>query len=469
MNNIIEINPDKSIYKTDTNDIQYLSEVQVTKRRDNEFPMILIKDRGYMHMHANGFLLTRYHHQSFIDEKLRSVTLKTIANYADHIRYWLNICALLGKSYLYADYIFLLNVLKTLREDDIAESSLAQYIATWRLFYKYLDVIDVPHQMDLPDKIIISRLISDAEEQGDLLNYTRHSKKTTVTVDPLIDSRRIIKRSSYISQVLSKEQLRSFISELRKDDVIYGVMAKVQFDTLLRINELITYFPHTRNNRNPDWECWGEMYLHSKQTQKLSFIGKGKERSIDIDIRTMQIIEDRYLSSKRPDSDIPLYDERKRKFITEYLESKEGHSSHFSHDSDVLWLTKEGRPVSTGMYQEAFRKAAKILKASGVIPKHINLRPHSMRHTGATLRLVKYRETTGVAIHVDNDGDIHSFLQNLLGHENMSTTHRYIRTVRDKTFSNLAMKTIINNEEVWANEIEDNPALKKGVNAIKSG
>jgi site-specific recombinase XerD len=468
MTNIIEMNPDKSIYKTDINDIQSRSEVKIAKRRDNGFPIILIKGRGYMHMHANGFLLSRYHHPSSIDEKLNQATLQTIINYADHIRYWLNICALLEKSYLYADYQLLQNVLKTLREEGVEEASLSQYIKTWRLFYKYLDAVDVPHHMDLPAKIKVSRMISDAESQGDFLNYTRRYNKTTVTLDPLIDSRRIIKYSSFISQVLSKEQMRALISELRKTDVIYGVMAKVQFDTLLRINELITYFPHTGNDLTPDFKCWGEMHLNRQQTQKLYFIGKGRaKRSIDIDIRTIQLIEDNYLTSKRPSSDIPLYNERKHKFLTKYLKSKDGHKSSFTHNSDVLWLTEEGRPVSIGMYQEAFRNASRSLTASGIIPAHIHVRPHAMRYTGATLRLVNYKKETGVDIHVDNDGDIHAFLQDLLGHSDMKTTHRYIRTVRDKTFSNLARKTIIKNEELWVDELSVNNAMKKGVDAIK--
>ena len=99
---------------------------------------------------------------------------------------------------------------------------------------------------------------------------------------------------------------------------------------------------------------------------------------------------------------------------------------------------------------------------------YINVRPHAMRHSGASHRLVKYRDETGVDIHIDNAGDIHAFLKDLLGHEDMDTTYRYIRTVRDKTFDSLAIKTIIRNEDMWEDEINKNPALKKGVEAIKT-
>ncbi|GAC32307.1 tyrosine-type recombinase/integrase [Paraglaciecola polaris] len=444
-------------------------EVEVKPRRDNDFPIVLIKGRGKLHKHANGCLLARHYHPTFFDSELEQTTPVTINNYADHIRQWLNTCALLKTSYLYADYNFLLTVLNTLRDSGLQENSLANYITTWRLFYEYLDVLNVPHRMDLPKKIKKKRILSDAENQGDYLNYTRKDNTAKVTVDPLIDQGRIIKRSSYISQVLSKSQMKELISELRKNDVVYGVMAKVQFDTLLRITELIDYFPHTSNALNPNFKCWGEMHIGNLQEQEFNFIGKGQyQRNISLDIRTLKLIEDKLITAKRTGSDTPIYDERKHKFLTKYLETKDGKKSRYEANTDVLWLTENGHPVSKGMFQQAFRDASMILKEKGIIPSHIHVRSHAMRHTGATLRLVKYKKETGVDIHTDNDGDIHAFLQNLLGHTSMSTTHRYIRTVRDKTFSNLAAKTIIRNEELWDEEIKNNSTLKKGVDAIKS-
>jgi integrase len=480
MNNIIYINPNNSSHKSEKKDFQSHQKVSIAKRRDTDFPIVTIKDRGYIHMHANGFLLTRYNHPSIIDEILQQsnnqhiplshVTKQTIQNYAEHIRYWLNICALLETSYLYADYNFLQKVLMVLREDNVAEGSLSQYISTWRLFYKYLEALGVPHQMDLPDKVSVSRMLSDAEQSGDFLNYTRKSNNTTVTVDPLVDASRIIKHASYTSQVLTQAQMKELISELRKIDIIYGVMAKVQFDTCLRISELVNYFPHTSNPLNPKFKCWGEMHVEGIQEQKFNFIGKGQiKRDIEIDIRTLELIETKFLTAKRPNSDISLYTERKHKFLTYYLQTKLGKESKYTYDSDILWLTENGHPVSNDMYRDAFREASIVLKKKGIIPSHIHVRPHAMRHTGATLRLVNYREETGVDIHVKNDGDIHTFLQKLLGHSEMATTHKYIRTVRDKTFSNLAYKTIIKNEEVWDDELKKNPALRKGVDAIKNG
>ena len=443
-------------------------EVEIVKRKDNKFPMILHKDTGRLHQHASQFLLTRYYHPSFIDEELAQITMVTAQNYADHVRYFLNICALLGKSYLQIDREFFDTILVMMRQEGTEESSISNYVASWRNFYKYLDKMNVRHQLTLPAKVSAKRALSEAESRGDFLNYTRKSNDVSFNKDPLINTKRIKQKSSYISQVLTITEMKSLISELRSIDLVYGVMAKVQFDTALRISEMLNYFPYDSNEMNPDFLNWGEMHMNKMQFQKFNFIGKGdKDREIDIDIQTIKLIEDKYLSHKVPGSDITAYTQRKLKFMTDYLSSKDGTKSKYTLDSDVLWLIEDGTPVSKNMYQKAFREARAALQSKGLVPKHVNVRSHAMRHSGVTHRLIKYRNETGVDIHIDNAGDIHAFLQGLLGHDQMDTTYRYIRTVRDRTFSNLAQRTIIRNEDLWEDEIKKNPALKKGVEAIK--
>lgn len=469
MSNVVNLPKDDADAHSSGTDKYLLSEVSVTKRTDSKFPIVLIKDTGLLHEHANEFLLMRFNHPSFIDEELEEITETTLKNYADHIRYWLNICSLLDTSYLSANYSFMTSVLKTMRVEGTEEGSISNYVSTWRLFYKYLDKVNVPNLMDLPSKVSTKRMLSDAEQEGDFLNYTKESTETEYEKDPLIDDKRIKRVSSYNSQVLNIEQMRALISELRKIDVVYAVMAKVQFDTCLRLNELITYFPHTSNTLNPKFMSWGEMYTKDIRHQTLKFIGKGQiEREIDVDIQTMKLISDKYLTAKMPNSDITIYADRKLKFQTTYLSTKAGKDSRYKIDSDILWIKEDGTPISKSMYQKAFRDARKALYQKEILPLNINVRPHAMRHTGASLRLVKYRQETGIDIHIDNDGDIHAFLKGLLGHEKLSTTHKYIRTVRNQAFSNLALKTIIRNEDLWVDEIAKNSTLRKGVESIKA-
>lgn len=476
MSNIIPFNSTDNDDAKVENDVKSLRAlkaqiglVEVVKNKSNNFPIILCKGTGYLHQHANEFLIIRAKHKSFFNKKIVSPTKVTLSNYADHIRYWLNICAYLEESYLQVDEKFFEDVLDRMRDEGTEESSIRQYVGTWRQFYDFLHLSHVDCNMILPDKITNKREKSEAENKGDLINYTKKSNKAEYDHDPLIDESRLKQTKDYSSQVLSMSQMRELISELRKIDVVYGVLAKVQFDTLMRIEEILNYVPYQQNRLNPNFMSWGQMHLQGIDSQPLNFIGKGqKSRTLDIDIQTLALIEEQYISAKLKDSDITIYSKRKSVFLDKYLNSSDGKNSNFTPTSDVLWLSESGYPVSAYMYQEAFRNAVKQLRERGIIQANLRVRPHAMRHTGATLRLVKYHDETGVEIEIHNDGPIHQFLKDLLGHEKMETTHRYIRTVTKLKIGYLAKKTIITNEEVWEQEIQNNSALKKGVDAIKN-
>ncbi|KGJ89615.1 site-specific integrase [Colwellia psychrerythraea] len=446
-----------------------------------KLPM-LVCDFGFLHEHANNFLLTRYNNPDFFNvlvkknagrKAFKSITLITMNNMADHMRNWLNICAHQGCSYLDVNMDFFNTVLKIMRDSDdddfVAESSIAVYLETWRLFYEYLDLMNINHNIEFPAKIRQERERSKEEDNSDILNHTRRNNKSTILIDPLLDNKRMKKITNYTSQVLTEYQLQQLIIELNKIDRVYAVMAHVQLDTLMRINEVVHHFPYKGNSRNPNWMNGAQMMLSVKTSQPLSFIGKGQvDREIDVDIRTMKLIENKYITAKSKGSDITIYDQRKNLFLTKYLTSKNGKESKYSSTSDVLWLSASGRPISKAMYRKAFSKAAKALRNRGIIDCRIYLRPHGMRHTGATLRLIKYSKETGVKICTGNIDPIHIFLQDLLGHASQKTTKLYISTITKLKIGNLAKKTILKHEDLWADDIKNNPMLAKGVDAIKS-
>ena len=64
--------------------------------------------------------------------------------------------------------------------------------------------------------------------------------------------------------------------------------------------------------------------------------------------------------------------------------------------------------------------------------------------------------------------DIHAFIQELLGHVQPETTARYIETVGKLKIGDLALKTILRQENFWEEELIKNSPLAKGVSAIKS-
>lgn len=486
-NHLKLISTTSNVNKYHYNDIQQkvmksqVESVSKVQSKLTKLPM-LFTESGYLHDNANDFLLTRYHNHNFFNQlcennpgrkSFSSISLVTLNNYTDHIRNWLNICASQGVSYLEVDVYFLEAVLEIMRDpeedDNVLESSILNYISTWRLFYEYLDLMNISHKMEMPDKIRQERNTSRAEDNSDVLNYTHKDRKSVYFDDPLIKNDKIVKTRNYNNQALTTYQFGCLLKELRKIDVVYELMAKTQLDTLMRINEITHYFPYSKTRENPDWYNYGEMKINQLDLQPLKFIGKGqKERLIDVDIRTMKYISDRYLTVKESGYDTTIYDQRKHLFLLNFLPSKSGLKSNYTIKSDVLWLNKHGKPVSKTMYRNAFQQVAKILRNKNIISSRIFLRPHCLRHTGATLRLIKYGEETGIDICTANIDDIHIFLQDLLGHANQTTTQLYISTVRKLKIGDLSKKTIMTNEDIWKEELEINPHLKKGVDFIKS-
>ncbi len=488
MENIIQLNKtntDKPSH--DYNNIQQKiikaqnESISKVQSKNTKLPM-LFTESGFLHEHANDFLLTRYNYFQFFNalceknpgrKSFSSISLVTLNNYADHIRNWLNICSSQGMSYLEVEIDFLDAVLEILRDpeddDDIEEISISNYISTWRLFYEYLDLMKINHKMEIPKKIRQERNKSKHEDNSYMYNYTDKTKKSVFFDDPLIENRKILKIRNYNNQALTNQQFNYLLKELKKIDVVYEVMAKCQLDTLMRINEITHFFPYGKTKLNPDWKNYARMKQTGLDLQPLNFIGKGQiKRNIDVDIRTMKFLEDKYLTAKEKGSDITIYEQRKQQYLMNYLQSKSGKKSGYGGKTDVIWLNKQGRPVSKTMYRNAFKKVAEILRNKGVISSRIFLRPHGLRHTGATLRLIKYSETTGVDICTANIDDIHIFLQGLLGHADQATTQLYISTVTKLRIGDLGKKTIHTYEEDWKDEIAKDQNLRRGIDKIKS-
>jgi integrase len=485
MNNVYEFptSPSKSDI-TRYRYIQQQAEVSqteaITKVQSGDTGLpILITSSGFLHEHANNFLLTRFFHFDFFNQLVelnsrkktfKKVTINTLNNYADHIRNWLNICESQGVSYLEVDEAFLNGVLEIFRDPDlddnempITERSIENYVDTWRLFYNYLSLMKISHKMTFPNKVTKTRDKTDAEKNSDMYNYA-HSSTTTYQDDPLIKNSRIIKIKNYASQALTEYQFNMLLEELGKIDLVYKIMAKVQLDTLMRINEIVHYFPYEANNLNPDWMNFAMMRQSNMDFQVLHFIGKGQiKRNIDVDIRTMKFIDDYYLTAKLENinADVTIYDYRKSLFLSNFLKSKHGKKSNYNYSSDIIWLTKTGRPVSKTMYRNAFKKAAKILRATGIINMRTIIRPHGLRHTGTTLRLVKYGEETGIDISVSNIDDIAAFLRELLGHCDENTIRLYISTVRKLPIGELGKKTMHEYKDKFGTGLHKHPSVQK--------
>lgn len=84
-------------------------------------------------------------------------------------------------------------------------------------------------------------------------------------------------------------------------------------------------------------------------------------------------------------------------------------------DGDRIFLSIRGK----ALYDSAFRKQLKILRDSNGLPQHMT--PHAFRHSFATHLL-------------SESGDLRT-IQELLGHENLSTTQRYTKIDTKRLFA----------------------------------
>ncbi|RQW62056.1 site-specific integrase [Vibrio viridaestus] len=120
----------------------------------------------------------------------------------------------------------------------------------------------------------------------------------------------------------------------------------------------------------------------------------------------------------------PLLDERLKLWRKKY---NKGIKSY----PDCLWLTETGKPVNPNDVQAAFRQAREeIQETNDTFPM---VTPHWLRHTFACGLISNYCDKLGIEIDPDNEVQLHQIHQSvtdLLGHKDMATTERYIRTIK---------------------------------------
>lgn len=388
-------------------------------------PFPYYSDDGEVQKDLLGFLLCRYYHYSrLINFKeihsLNSVTPTTIRQVAHRVAFLLNRLEENQDSegnpepihYLEATYQHIAQLIQHLYENESWKGeSLVNYVSSWRLFYEFLTLENISHNLVFPDKILNHRKVD--KDDYFLSHTSSFSPLETVEIESAVPWRYRVQVDDYKDSIISMNDWFKLYNALNEDDVVYATMAATIMQTFLRIAGILQ-FPLSPTEMNPHWKRYIEMERNSDEFQYLYYISKGqKVKRCQVHLCTMKLIHSDYIDS--------VYDERFKLYQENYVKSKHAKKQQRSSGQRFTWLNKNGTPVSRRELQAAFQRASEKIGVS--------VHPHSLRHTGATHLLYTWAEKKRIEITEANATDIHLWLKYQLGHENIKTTLYYIRTI----------------------------------------
>jgi integrase len=379
--------------------------------KGTEYP-IPYHEGGEVHTDLLSYLICRKEHSSRLKGNLKAVRDRTILNKANHLVLLLNLFEESDLDYREADFKDVETIIESLyHEYDWTGDSLKIYASTWRAFYEFLTLEGVDHNMFFPEKGINTR---EKDKDNDVLSHTRKTQKTAIETETSVPDEYCEYKDDYRNDVLSMTQFWKLYRHLYiEEDPVYAVMAATMLQTFLRIGGVMQ-FPKGPTQRNPGWLTLDEMKDRGQVWQRLSYRKKGGGiGTCIVHKETLQVIYDEYLSEH--------YNEYNNLFITKYCQKKHAAKKGITASDSFTWLNKHGTPVSIRLLQQAFERAPKALG--------FDVHTHMMRHTGATQMLYRWGKENNIEVTEAIATDIHSWLKLQLGHADMETTYRYIRTV----------------------------------------
>lgn len=413
--------------------------------KDGDVPIPYFKG-GEVHTDLLNFLLCRHHNRSLLRPRLKETTPTTIKNIAHHVAYLINIFAenkyedengdIAYLDYRTATFEHVSQVINDLYEEwDWEGESLKIYASSWRLFYEFLTIENVNHNMVFPERTTIKH---HTDKDDDFFSHTRDNIRETST-ETAVPDRFCVKRDDYRDKVISMDNWFKLYNYLYKEDTVYAVMAATMMQTFLRVGGVMQ-FPIGINRMNKRWERHAQMAQGDKQYQRLNYINKGqKPANCLVHITTMKMIFDEYLDTE--------YDLRHNLYLGNYIFTKHAKKQKRDASMKFTWLNKNGTPVSVRELQDAFKRASDHLG--------FEVTPHTLRHTGATQILYRWVKEKGIIMTDANTADIHSWLSKQLGHQSIKTTKMYVATVHrlesENDFVELLTSTLPHSREFFNN------------------
>jgi site-specific recombinase XerD len=367
---------------------------------------------GEVDEHFLSFLTARYYYPKQIRNSLDVCLPRTLENISSNVAFLINVFEQEGFSYVEANYETLSKVITALYEDEEwLGSSLKVYAGHWRMFYEYLSKKNVPHNMILPARNELKR---KSRKDEHFLSHTASSADLAEAFqETMVPRSYLLDVDDYREKVISMEQWFELQAYLQQEDPVYAVMATVMLQTFLRIGGVFQ-LPFGPTQKNPRWQRYAQMKQRNKSSQKLNYIKKGQKPAVcRVHLYTMQMVEEDYLSTH--------YEVRKKLYEEKYIYSKHAKKQGRTVNDTFIWLNKNGTPVSPRELQSVFERASEALG--------FNVTPHYLRHTGASQILYLYSKKNNITLSVEQSTTIHTWLSNQLGHNRLSTTELYIRTV----------------------------------------
>lgn len=371
-----------------------------------------LKEDYHLHTHLFGFLVMRYYYPRDIRPNMTPVTGGSLRQIAYDLKAFLEALAHNGVEYTEADFS---DHIEKIVEAQLGTANPTTYnarITRIRDFYDYLQKQGVRVKARFPARTVQRR---SRNEDDNFLSHTAHGHSTTYEKDD--SHKRTTEKTDYKDQVISIDHYGKLYRALKEIDPVYAVLAQVMMQTFLRVADVCEVPLHS-NNYNRYLPLWPEFERQGRDSLRYELLTK-RSKIIKIDIygETLRAIYDDYIQ--------PYYQDRRELFDSSYLKRANA-TLEFGNirdkakrtlPEDILWLTNTGAPVKPYMIEEAFRETG------------LNTNPHMLRHTGATHTLWNYCQIHKIEPDVRLAAMFQEILQEQLGHADLDTTRKYIRTI----------------------------------------
>jgi integrase len=387
-------------------------EIELVWPENGIVPVPLI-DGLHLHKHLSGFLVTRYYEPKQIKDTMTPVTGGSLRQIAYDLKAYLEALAHNNKDYTEVEYEFIERILDAQLGDANPVTYNTRHTRI-RDFYDYLRKEGLRVKAQFPARIVQKRY---RDQNDNFLSHTSHRPSKTYEKDD--GHKRTTAKEDYKDEVISIMMYGKLYQALMQIDNVYAVIAQVMMQTFLRIADICEMPLHT-NKYNDYLPLWPEFERSGKELLRYSCLTKGmKQITIDIYPATLESIYKDYIQ--------PCYQDRKELFDSVYIKRRNA-TLDFGNirdkgrrscpcPEDILWLTATGTPVKPYMVEEAFRSTG------------LDVHPHMLRHTGATHTLWNYCRIHGIEPDVRLASTFQEILQGQLGHSDIDTTRKYVRTI----------------------------------------